>query len=163
MTGSADWIIEPVGSESAEMLADLHKEAFSDPWSPDDFTRFLALPNHVAWLAVHRYDGTPGAALGFLLANLLSDPTEILTLAVAPASRRRGVGRMLVRKFQQSSKTLGVEAAILEVASDNSVAQSLYQSCGFRRIARREGYYRRKGMKPVDALILEWRPFRSSH
>ncbi|MDK9498207.1 GNAT family N-acetyltransferase [Streptomyces katrae] len=54
-------------------------------------------------------------------------------LYVAPAGRRTGAGRALLREVQRRAREAGVAGVQLETAYDNHVAQGLYESEGFVR------------------------------
>jgi [ribosomal protein S18]-alanine N-acetyltransferase len=85
--------------------------------------------------------------LGFLVARQTApDEREILNVAVDPDERRRGVARTLLRRELQRGKTRW----FLEVRESNSCAIKLYQSVGFRVLARRESYY----TNPPEAAIV---------
>ena len=80
-----------------------------------------------------------------------ADEGEILNLAVAPAGRRRGLGRALVEAMLEALRTRGIRQVYLEVRESNSSARALYASRGFKEVGRRKAYYRR----PVeDAIVL---------
>ena len=88
---------------------------------------------------------------GYAVAHHAADEAEILNLGVAPAQRRRGLGRALVVRLMALLADRGVRAVYLEVRESNDAARRLYQQLGFRDVGRRPGYYRR----PVeDAVIL---------
>ncbi len=76
--------------------------------------------------------------VGFLVArSLTADEREILNLAVAPDSRRKGVARSL---FESASH--GFHGSVfLEVRESNGIAQAFYKSLGFKELSRREEYY----------------------
>jgi glycosyltransferase involved in cell wall biosynthesis/ribosomal protein S18 acetylase RimI-like enzyme len=63
------------------------------------------------------------------------DP-ELLAIAVAPAERRRGVGRMLAGGVLSGLAELGAERVRVLAAADNREANALYSGMGFRPIAR---------------------------
>jgi ribosomal protein S18 acetylase RimI-like enzyme len=52
-------------------------------------------------------------------------------LAVAPGSRRRGVGRLLLDSAERHARAEGCCRLTLEVRIDNTAARSLYRSFGF--------------------------------
>ncbi|MEU9036864.1 GNAT family N-acetyltransferase [Streptomyces sp. NPDC048352] len=54
-------------------------------------------------------------------------------LYVAPAGRRTGAGRALLREVLRRAREAGVAGVQLETAYDNHVAQGLYESEGFVR------------------------------
>jgi ribosomal-protein-alanine N-acetyltransferase len=78
----------------------------------------------------------------------------VLTLAVEPAHRRRGVARDLLRQALALAAAAGAEEAFLEVAADNPGALALYRAEGFEQAGQRGGYYRRTDGETVDALVL---------
>jgi ribosomal-protein-alanine N-acetyltransferase len=84
----------------------------------------------------------------------VADEAEILTLAVRPETRRRGIGARLVRAAAVRAADLGAERLLLEVAQDNVAARGLYARCGFIEVGRRRGYYARPGAAAADALTL---------
>lgn len=130
-----------------DALAALHVRSFTTPrpWSEAEFATFLADP--LAFLLVE------GDA-GFLLGRAAAGEAELLTLAVAPEARNRGLGLRLVSRFLYQARLRGAAAAFLEVAADNAPARALYARAGFRETGRRRGYYRDAGGQPVDALVM---------
>ncbi|WP_374392396.1 GNAT family N-acetyltransferase [Tabrizicola sp.] len=130
-----------------EALAALHARCFRSPppWNAADFAGFLADP--LAFLLVE------GDA-GFLLGRAVAGEAELLTLAVAPEARRRGLARMLVARFLYQAQLRGADRAFLEVAADNAAAIALYESAGFAPAGRRRGYYRGPYGQRTDALVL---------
>jgi ribosomal-protein-alanine N-acetyltransferase len=92
-----------------------------------------------------------GQTAGYVLARHAADEAEILNLGVAPAARRRGVGRALVREGLAALAARGAVQVFLEVRDSNAAARALYAEFGFGEVGRRRGYYRR----PVeDAIVL---------
>ena len=130
-----------------EALAALHARAFRTPppWSAADFASFTADP--LAFLLVE------GDA-GFLLGRAVAGEAELLTLAVAPEARRRGLGRKLVARFLYQARLRSAETAFLEVSAENPAAIALYESAGFQRAGRRAGYYADPQGRRIDALVL---------
>lgn len=87
---------------------------------------------------------------GFLLGRAIAGEAELLTLAVNPAARRKGIGRRLVQEFILAAQVKGAEHLFLEVASDNPPAQALYAALGWQEAGRRPDYY----APGLDAIIL---------
>ncbi|MBU2208038.1 MAG: GNAT family N-acetyltransferase, partial [Alphaproteobacteria bacterium] len=73
-------------ADRAARLADVHAEAFPAPW---DAAALEALLDQDGVFALEDPDG-------FILLRAVADEAEILTLAVRPAARRRGLGARLV-------------------------------------------------------------------
>jgi len=135
---------ESVAAISAETLADLHAAAFAAPWTAGTFAELLVQPGVFAETADD----------GFILIRVVADEAEILTLAVRPEARRRGLGARLAAAAAARAAALGAERLFLEVAQDNAAARGLYARSGFVEVGRRRGYYARPGAAAVDALTL---------
>lgn len=132
------------GPGDAHRLAALHAEAFDPPW-PD--TAFADLLDQPGMFGLTTDDG-------FILIRAVADEAEILTLAVRPSARRRGLARALVEAARVHASTLGAERMFLEVAVGNTPARALYQASGFSEAGRRRDYYARPDGSREDALIL---------
>ena len=89
-----------------------------------------------------------------ILLRSVADEAEVLTICVAPESRRAGLGRDLLRAGLSLLGAGQIARVFLEVAEDNLPAQGLYQSEGFVEVAERRDYYRR-GESHVSARVLE--------
>jgi ribosomal-protein-alanine N-acetyltransferase len=69
---------------------------------------------------------------------------------VTRAYRNRGIGKLLVRRFEhQVALELGTGVQ-LEVRMGNTVAQRFYQRLGYRNVFEIEGYY----SDGEDALVM---------
>lgn len=92
---------------------------------------------------------------GFVCGRVAADETEIVTLAVDPEFRRDGVGRSLLKEFELEAASANSNSIVLEVASDNTAALSLYNTAGFLQVGLRKSYYLRPDGSRQDALILK--------
>lgn len=131
-----------------EQLAALHAEVFEAPWDAAAFRALLAMPGA----------GLEAEGDGFLLWRRAADEAEIITLAVRPRARRRGLGGRLLDRVVARAAAAGIERLFLEVADDNAGALALYGSRGFATIGRRPAYYARADGSRADALILALKP-----
>lgn len=124
-------------------MALLHAAAFPPGarWGADAMALQLGLPGAFGWIA---------PAGGMVLARTAADEAEVLTLAVDPGARRRGVGRMLLAQALETAGERGAGAMFLEVATANAPARALYIQAGFVAVGRRPGYYAGGG----EALVL---------
>ncbi|MFN3669657.1 MAG: GNAT family N-acetyltransferase [Brevundimonas sp.] len=129
---------------TAARLAAVHAEAFDAPWDADAFAALLTQAGVFAL----------GDADGFILMRVVADEAEILTLAVRPAARGRGLGARLVGEGGAAAAAFGAARLFLEVAEDNAAARALYARAGFAEAGRRPGYYARPDGGRRDALIL---------
>ncbi len=90
---------------------------------------------------------------GFALARITLDEAELLTLAVRPEARGKGIGTALLEAVQDAARDAGAARMFLEVAETNAVARRLYDRAGYRGIGRRPGYYIEAG-PPADAIVM---------
>lgn len=133
-------------SDTAAELAAIHAAGFTTPrpWSAAEIADLLSGPG-VFLIA------EPG---GFLIGRVIADEAELLTVAVLPEARGRGLGTRLVATFLGEASARGATTAFLEVAADNMAARALYANAGFAETGRRPRYYTSPDANPVDALIL---------
>lgn len=129
-----------------EDFAVLHGAAFTDSrhWSASEFHALLA---HSGTFAC----GDPRAAA---LVRVIVDEAELLTLATAPAHRRRGLAGAVLAKAESHARDAGAATLFLEVAADNTGACALYAKSGYQETGRRPGYYHRGDRQPVAAILM---------
>ena len=96
----------------AARLAAIHTSAFPAPW---DAAAFEALLDQPGVLVIEDSEG-------FILLRAVADEAEVLTLAVRPEARRRGLGARLVREGGAAAAARGATRVFLEVADDNTAA-----------------------------------------
>jgi len=122
--------------QHAEVLAVLHKTSFTAPWQAKEFETLLSQPGVAAWIS--QQDDVP---MGFILVRAVADEAEILTLAVAPEQRRKGVAQRLLQHTADILREGRPIRLFLEVAADNIAARTLYMRSGFAVTGERKGYY----------------------
>jgi len=126
-------------ASDAAPLAALHAACFAQAWDAAAITALLVTPGTFAF-----HD-----PCGFVLARAAGGEAEILTLAVVPAARGRGLGRKLLRAAITRVQAQGAQAMFLEVGADNPHALALYAGLGFAKVGTRKAYY-----SVSDALVL---------
>jgi [ribosomal protein S18]-alanine N-acetyltransferase len=89
--------------------------------------------------------------IGFAGIWLMVDEAHLVTIAVAPGQRGKGMGELLLVTMIDLSCILGATVMTLEVRVSNHVAQSLYRKYGFKNEGVRRRYYTDNG---EDALIM---------
>ena len=98
---------------------------------------------HARVLVAQTQEGFLGHAIAWLVAGEL----EIMTIAIAPQQRRKGIGRALLADLLK----LPHQRALLELRSENHHAHAFYTSFQFEVVGRRAAYYRNGD----DALLME--------
>jgi [ribosomal protein S18]-alanine N-acetyltransferase len=129
-----------------QVLAALHGAAFTTPrpWRADEFAAFLA--DKACDLVA-----LPG---GFALIRTVADEAELLTIAVDPEQRRKGIATTLLTQCTTRTRARGAVTLFLEVAAANSAAIALYEKAGFARTGRRPHYYACPDGTRLDAIIM---------
>lgn len=107
-------------------------DAAPRPWGAAEFAGFRADARVVEC----------ETAAGFILARVVADVAEILTLAVYPEHRRHGVARAMLASIESQARAKGAAEMFLEVADDNIAARNLYESAGYAQTGFRANYYR---------------------
>lgn len=147
--------VVPTEPLMAPIFAALHRRAFAQPWSTAAFASTLAGPGTVTVVATAANNAPQETSLmGFAIAHLTGPEAEILTLAVDPAHRRRGIGQRLVTALFTEARAAGSTMLLLEVESRNNAAQALYAAAGFVATGRRPGYYLAADGRRYDALLM---------
>ncbi len=67
--------------------------------------------------------------------------SRIVSMAVRPHHRRRGIGSSLLRELERLAAEKGAERLVLEVGTINLAAVAMYESVGFRIGGVLPGYY----------------------
>jgi [ribosomal protein S18]-alanine N-acetyltransferase len=141
--------LSEAGPRDAAAIAVLHATSFQRGWSEQEIERMLSDRNVVA----HR--ATMGQTLtGFIFSRLAAGEAEILSIAVSPVRRGRGVARALLNLHMRRLAGLGTRAVFLEVGKDNPPALSLYRRAGFREVGQRPNYYQQGRTSPVTAVVM---------
>lgn len=144
-------VIRPLRMDKAEGCARLHGANFAHAWSAEEVAALIASASTLAAAAL---DPTSGQLRGFVLARLAADEAEILTIAVDPTVRGKGVGRALLAENLRQAARAGARAMFLEVDQDNAPALALYGRVGFVKVGERKGYYPGKDGQRATAIVM---------
>ncbi len=115
---------------------------------PEDLRSFIVNEDALgAWVAVdddevlghvalHRSSAKQVMDIAVLATGFAEDRIAVVArLLVAPAARRRGMGRALLEKATQEAARRG-RRAVLDVVEEHKAAINLYESCGWKRVGR---------------------------
>jgi ribosomal-protein-alanine N-acetyltransferase len=121
-----------------------------DPWTVEQFWGELARVPESRWYAVHEdVEGVDG----YVGMYAVPPEADVQTIAVAPRSQGKGLGRELLDELVAEARRRGCTQLFLEVDVDNAPALALYERTGFERQGRRRDYYG----PGRDALVLRRR------
>ncbi len=130
-----------------DRLAELHQLCFPAParaWNRGEFEDLL--DHETVFLSAHQF--------GFALGRTAGPEAELLTIAVDPVQRRKGIALALLQDFEEIARNRYVEEAFLDVAENNISARALYSQAGYVQVATRPGYYPAANSKQVDAVVM---------
>jgi ribosomal-protein-alanine N-acetyltransferase len=148
---SVEW--RPMRESDLEAVSQLEAQCHPAPWTVGNFRDALA----AGYSTVVGETGGEIVVYGVLMIG--PGEAQILNLTVAPAARRCGLARALLRRFLDDALRLGAEQCFLEVRLSNAPAIALYRAEGFAPVARRTGYYPSADSAGAreDALVLRRR------
>jgi len=129
----------------------LQIELQSFPKSPYDWATFINLhylyPETFLVYISPTQDHQEGQILGYII---FSEDGHIISIAVHPKRRRRGIGKRLLERAMKDPLLKKVWA---EVRRSNQGAQAFYFHMGFQITGVVPNYYGNE-----DALIVQWTP-----
>jgi len=145
-------IVMMTGDEdTCRQLATIHARAFErqgeKPWSAQEIAQ-LAMSPGVHLHCLCRAD----QIVGFVMARLIIDEAEIITLALDPDWQGQGMAPDMLKQSLLFLKMGGAAKVFLEMREDNFRAYKLYTKAGFKENGKRLGYYQTQNGKRLDAL-----------
>lgn len=129
-------------------MASVHAQAFDAPWDEAGFAQFFGGSGAYAFMAIEEDPA------GVVLCRVMAGEAEVLTLAVPPWARRRGIAVALMTAALEAARAQGAQAMFLEVDVANDPAVALYGRLGFARAGLRRAYYDRGPDGRADALVM---------
>lgn len=135
-------------------LAEIHAAGFHRGWHAAEVEALL-VQGGVTTLVARR--GTPFGSrrpVGFVMVRVAADEAEVLTIAVSPRHRGKGLGRRLLDEAFRRLYHDRVRHLFLEVDETNGPACRLYKALGFKTVASRPNYYAGPDARPATALVM---------
>jgi len=129
-------------------LAEIEAEAFSMPWSAQDFRDLLS--HSYCCYVVALADGQLAGCSGF---SNICGVANIDNVVVAADFRGRGIGQKMLEELIRLGEAEHVEAFTLEVRVSNAAAIHIYEKFGFVSEGIRPGFYE----KPTEDASIMWR------
>jgi [ribosomal protein S18]-alanine N-acetyltransferase len=147
-----DLFYENLKSTHSVDMARLHSQGFYLPWTDGSFYTFLNQPDNFGIIVRRVGENTP--AIGFVLARVIADEAEILTIVVDQKQQGKGLGMGLMTVLLRKLHELDIKSLFLEVDEQNNAAIGLYKRLGFEIIAKRPSYYETAHGRS-DALVMQ--------
>ena len=142
----------PMISLDLPVVVGMEREIYrTDAWSVGQFKEELGnVPKNRLYIVAVNENGEIIGYAGVFTPDIGLD-ADVLTLTVAPESRRKGIGRAMLKGLISWAKERRAPAIYLEVREGNEEASPLYLSEGFQPISRRSNYY----SFGVDAVVMK--------
>ena len=124
------------------VLVSMERTLFADsPWSMGQFKEeFSGIPKTRYFIVALDSEKKIVGYAGIMVVASGVD-ADVLTVAVLPEARRRGIARHFMDSLEKWSLMRVAPSMILEVGVDNLPAISLYESLGYSTINTRKNYY----------------------
>lgn len=132
-------MIRPATAIDLPVLVSLDKEYFPySPWPIEQFRAELTGKTRKFLVAE-----AAGQIIGYAGAFLPSvgGEADIMTVAVAPEFRRKGIATSFIKELEEWAKSRGADSMMLEVITTNKSAISLYEKLGYQKLNIRKNYY----------------------
>ncbi len=143
----SDYTIRQFTQDDLRTVTEINKTCLPENY-PDSF--FLVLYQHAprAFLVAE----ANGSVVGYIMCRIERGISSfgplpvkkghVVSIAVLPEYRNRGIGSELIRRGIEGMKEYGVSEVFLEVRRSNETAIQVYEQLGFevKRVLR--GYYR---------------------
>ena len=130
------YMIRPAeGSDAAGVYA-VEKECFPDPYPAVLLDDLIEKEQSRFFVAVEH-----GKIIGYTVATSDGRDGRIVSVAVDPRYRRRGIGKALLSAVTRKLTEESVAEVHLEVRKGNAVAICFYERMGFRRVSEIKHYY----------------------
>ena len=143
--------IIPMGERHIAALAELEQLCFSAPRSETVLRNELHNPTAHFFVAEYRDERGNLQTAGYAGMQVISGECYVEDIAVFPALRGQGIGRLLTQTLLRDAREGRNSFVTLEVRPSNTTAIHLYQSLGFTEVGVRKRFY----SKPTeDALLM---------
>jgi len=118
-------------------IREIEKKSFSIPYSLGFLKHLLSTPQHFTIVAIYKEK-----IIGYVICRLESvGKGHIISLAVDPEYRGRGIGTKLMTRAIEILKAKRCTYIYLEVRKSNYVAINLYKKLGFKIAGHIPLYY----------------------
>lgn len=136
--------LRPMRLSDLPEVMEISRQSLSRPWSEAVWREEFSGP-----FSLYLILEEDGILSGYIGLKLISDEAHVMTIAVLPDRRRRGLARTLIEAALDNPASTGVCRVHLEVRPGNLPARTLYYSLGFVETGVRPGYY-----GDEDALLM---------
>jgi len=117
-------------------VLEIEPQSFEFAWTEEDFLCCLRQRNCIGMVAERQE-----RIVGFMIYELLKSQLHVLNFAVAPWSRRQGIGSQMVKRLINKLSQQRREEITLEVRETNLMAQLFFKKLGLVANSVLRGHY----------------------
>lgn len=117
-------------------VTEIETASFDQAWTEEDFRRHLRQRNCIGMVAECGVQ-----VVGYLVYALEKRRLDLITLAVAPDLRRRGIGRSMIAKLKSKLASHRRVAITIDINERQVAAQLMLRRCEFRAVRSMVGYF----------------------
>ena len=128
--------IRTVSMRELGIIHDLEQISFIEPY-PFSLIKSLYFLNPKTFLVAVKQD----EIVGYIIATTQTDVGQIISIAVHPSEKRKGIGTSLLTTILCILDTIGMTSVRLEVRRSNISAQRFYEANGFEYAHKIPRYY----------------------
>ena len=130
----------------AEVLK-IERKCFEEPYSREIFEQELKIKAAQLWVIPYRQK-----IVGYIDFWLVASEMELVSIAVHPKFKRRGIGQYLMEEMFDYGCQHQASSIVLDVRKSNLKAQKLYGKFGFKKVGLRKKYY---SDNQEDAIVMK--------
>lgn len=127
----------------------IEDSSFDFPWREEEFVRALRQRNCIGMVAELGEE-----VVGYMIYELHKSRLHLLSIAVEPGYRRRGIGRALVQKLVSKLEHQRRTRVLLEIRERNLEGQLFFKEMGFRATCVLNEFYEES---KEDAYLMQVR------
>lgn len=127
----------------------IEEASFEFPWQEDDFIRALRQRNCVGMVAE-----LGDEVVAYMIYEFHKNRIHLLSLAVEPGYRRRGIGAAMVQKLVSKLEHQRRNRVLLEIRETNLAGQLFFKAMGFKAINVLPQFYEQS---EEDAYLMQVR------
>ena len=140
-------LIRAMTPDDVDAVLAIEQAVQAYPWTRGNFSDAL----NCGYLCF--IDELAGEVRGYAVLMPGVGEAELLTIGVALAHQRKGLGRLMLVELLRMAAEKQLSRVFLEVRASNRAAIALYLRAGFAQIGLRRGYYR-NAAGSEDALVM---------
>lgn len=122
--------------DDLDAISRIEELSFKEPYSKSLLLTLLVLHSDTFFVAE-----LDGEVVGYAVGAIIRGEGHVVSIAVHPLHRRRGVGKVLMEALEGALSAKRARCFKLEVREDNDGARGFYEKIGYKLVGRVRRYY----------------------